>query len=167
MDLTTRTAWTSATDGEPVGAYDTAHGAELAVERLAAEGIAPEELAIRPLTVRPLPGWRERTRRQDRSAVAAVATIGVAAMIAFVAAATTSWGLSMIVLASFVGAVCVGTLSLALATWWARRVRERARGDRRLVAQAFEVRCRADAARARRLLARWWNPAARPTAADR
>ncbi len=170
MEATTRTAWTSETGGEHIAAYETAHGAELAADRLANDGFSPEEIAIRPLTVRPLPGWRERTRRQEHSAVAIVAAIGVAigiaALAAFVATVETSWGLVMIILVAFVVAVGFGTLTIATASWWATHVRTRAQNDRRLIAQAFEIRCRVDAPRARRLLARWWNPAARPTSPD-
>ena len=62
---TERPTWTSGSDGEPVAAYDTPHGAELAAERLTDAGFAREAIAIRPLADRPLLGWRARARRDD------------------------------------------------------------------------------------------------------
>jgi hypothetical protein len=165
MEIMTQNTWTSGTDGEPVAAYETAHGAELALEQLTQEGFAPDDLAVRPLDTQPLPGWRERTRRQDDVRLAGAATV-VTAATAVVLGAISGWSVPLVVLVGLVVAVAVGSTVVATSLWWAARVREHARSDRRLIARAFEVRCRTDVARARRLLARWWNPAARPIAKD-
>jgi hypothetical protein len=165
METTTPNTWTSSTAGEPIAAYETAHGAELALERLVQEGFAPEDLAVRPLDTQPLPGWRERARRQDDVRLAGATTVLAAATVV-VAGAMSGWSVPIIVLLAMVVAVASGSMVVATSRWWTARVREHARNDRRLIAGVFEVRCRTDVARARRLLARWWNPAARPTAPD-
>jgi hypothetical protein len=164
MDTGT-TRWTSGTDGQPVAAYDTPHGAELAVERLTAEGFAPDAIAIRPVAAEPLPGWRARTRHHQGSAGFAVATTAVASAIVAMAATALGWSLAAIVIA--VGAAAgIGALAHAAIAWHAARASQRARTDRRVIARAFEIRCRVDPARARRILARWWDPVARPAAPD-
>lgn len=151
--------------GERVGSYQTLAGAQLAVEELVRRGYDPADLAIRPRDLR-----AERTAA-FRRCVASGSLIGaLAALGALVAAiATTSGAVSVVrvalnvALGALVG-LAIGVGWSALRSW--RASRESRDGAERLQAERFEVMSSARTARASYLLARWWNPAARPAASD-
>ena len=161
MDIE-RPTWTSAAEGEPVAAYETPHGAELAAERLTDAGFAPEAIAIRPLADRPLPGWRFRARGDDGPSGLTVGASVISGATTAFAAVALGWSMRVIVITAIAVALGIGALIYAATRWWVARASAQARADRRVLARAFEVRCRVDPSRAR-VSARWWNPEARPT----
>ena len=162
-----RSPFASPTDGQYVAAYETVHGAELAADQLEDAGFDRRDVVIAPAGTRPLPGWRARLQRRRHPMVGV--TVGLMSFVALLTALTaaTSWSLASASSAAVVGSAGIAALWSWAEGSWAAAVRKRARNDRRLIAQRFEIRCSRDVERARRVLARWWNPAAPPAGSGR
>jgi hypothetical protein len=148
--------------GEQVAAYETLGGAAMAVAHLRSVAPGAAEVAIEPAGVEPLADPAEPTRWR-----VAVATGAASGVVAAASAAALVWsrnGLAGTRLALFVAVGLLAGLVMALVAAGSDR-RRAGRSDRAdtLRASGFVLLVRrGDAATARHLLARWWDPRAHP-----
>jgi hypothetical protein len=99
-------------------------------------------------------------RPDGPSGLTVAVTLIATATIAF-AAVALRWSMAAILTTTVAAAVGIALVAPTTATWWIARRSAQARADRRVLARAFEVRCRVDPSRGRRVLARWYPEARR------
>jgi hypothetical protein len=149
-----------------VASFETAYAAELAADHLAEHGFRREHVGIVPADLRPVEGWWERTRRRPRlvvpMAMGVIALGSLAAVLSLTSGLALGWTLVALVGVSALIGVMAGWLDEMLAD----RTRRRARAERRVEAGRFDVVCTEARDRAAHVLARWWDPAARPVSVD-
>jgi hypothetical protein len=148
--------------GPSAGSFESLDGAERAVAHLADEGIGEDEVAIVPreLRVRPIRPFRSLFRIGVPTGVLTGALLGgVAGATVWGTGTVPWWAIGLWVIR---GVVIGLVAALLVALVGARRATGGDGGeDPHLEAGHFDVTAASQPGRARHLLARWWDPAAR------
>lgn len=153
------------TTGELVGSFETLDGAALAVSHLVELQYDPADMAIAPRDFNVVNRDRRRDRTRNavwRGAAAAAAIIGAGAAIWVLGFDTlVFWILPSMLIAAVVGGA-VGAVGAVMEHRYASLFVDADRAPE-LRPTTFDIVVDRGAARARNELARWWDPAARPS----